>query len=121
MASKFRIGTNIRQWLLSSNSITAKVGDKIYPIVAPKDTTGTFILYQRDEYSKDYTKMGVYSEKCKVIITIVSDSYDESQEIAELIDDELEGSKEGFIIKLIDSTEEAVENKFIQVLLFQID
>ena len=121
MASKFKIGTNIRQWLLASTSITEKVGDRIYPIVAPMDTTGTFIVYQRDEYSKEYTKYGVYSEVCKVYITVISESYDESQEIAELIDTELEGSRDGYQIKLIDSTEEAVENKYIQVLLFKID
>lgn len=121
MASKFRIGTNIRQWLLASTPITEKVGDKIFPIVAPIGTEGTLIVYQRDEYSKEYTKYGVYSEVCKVYITVVSESYDESQEIAELIDAELEGTRDGFYIKLIDSTEEAVDNKYIQVLLFQID
>ena len=121
MASKFKIGTKIREWLLASSSITEKVGDKIYPILAPLNTTGSFIIYQRDEYSKDYTKFGVHSEKRKVFITVVSETYDESQEIAELLNNELEGLRDGFTIRLIDSTEEAIDNKFLQVLLFQID
>jgi len=69
--------------------------------------------------------MGVYNDNCKVYVTIVSDSYDRSQEIAEAVNNALEGTffqntDNQIQVRLSDSTEDYADNKYIQVLLFEI-
>lgn len=123
--SKFRIGTVIRKILIDNEDVKQLVGDKIFPLVAPQSTEGDLIVYYRDEYSKDYTKMGVYNDNCKVYVTIVSDSYYRSQEIAEAVNNALEGTffqntDNQIQVRLSDSTEDYADNKYIQVLLFEI-
>ena len=123
--SKFRIGTVIRKILIDNEDVKQLVGDKIFPLVAPQSTEGDLIVYYRDEYSKDYTKMGVYNDNCKVYVTIVSDSYDRSQEIAEAVNNALEGTfflntDNQIQVRLSDSTEDYADNKYIQDLLFEI-
>lgn len=122
---KFRIGTTIRKILIENEKVKELVGDKIFPLVAPQSTEGDLIVYYRDEYSKDYTNMGVYNDNCKVFVTIVSDNYDRSQEIAEAVDNALEGTffqntENQIQVRLSDSTEDYADNKYIQVLLFEI-
>lgn len=123
--SKFRIGTVIRKLLIENEAVKEFVGEKIFPLVAPQETKGDLIVYYRDEYSKDYTKMGVYNDNCKVYIVIVSEDYDRSQEIAEAVNEALEGTffqntDNQIQIRLSDSTEDYADSKYIQVLLFEI-
>lgn len=120
--SKFKITTQLREVLLSSVGVSSLVSVRIYPIIAPKDTKGDFIIYQRDEYSKEYTKMGICSQRCRVYVNAVSDDYDRSQELAYQINECLEGfhTNLNLDVKLIDSTEDFEDGKFIQVLLFEI-
>lgn len=125
--SKFKITTPIRAILLSNPKIAEMVGENIFPIVAPKDTDGDFIIYRRDGFSKESTKMGVYKQVPAVYINAISDNYDRSQDLAELIYNSLEGefSNPSMKIKLVDSTEEFAEEfeseKYIQVLLFEVE
>ena len=119
--SKFKIGTTIRQLLLNDEKIKKAVGNNIFPLIAPEETTGSFIIYQRDEYSKEYTKQGIYEESCVMYITVVADTYDISQKIAIDVNDLLENYTDNFRIRLTDSTEDYAESKFIQVLKFNID
>ena len=119
--SKFKIGTTIRQLLLNDEKIHNAVGDNIFPLIAPEETTGSFIIYQRDEYSKAYTKQGIYEEACVMYITVVADTYDTSQKIAIDVNDLLENYTDNFRIRLTDSTEDYADSKFIQVLKFEID
>ena len=120
--SKFKITTKIRAALLERQEIKDLVGEKIFPVMAPKDTPGDFIIYQRDEYSKEYNKMGIYSQSCKVYVNAISEDYDRSQELAYQINECLEGKHAEFNmdVYLIDSTEDYEDGKYIQVLLFDI-
>ena len=121
--SKFKITTKVRAALLNTPAISAMVGTQVFPIVAPKDTPGDFIIYQRDEYSKDYTKMGISSQRCRVYVNAISEDYDSSQELAYQINEALEGKHTdmNMDIKLIDSTEDFEDGKYLQVLLFEIN
>ena len=56
---KWDIGNRIRTVLLADDGIAAMVGQNIYPIVAPENTDGDFIVYRRESYSKSGVKMGV--------------------------------------------------------------
>lgn len=119
--SKLKVTTAIRQILLKNSELLALVGEKIFPLYAPEGTEGDFVLYVRDEYSVQYTAMGIFSQQCRIFINVVSDNYDRSQDIAELILGVLEGDQSnGLRIRLKDSTEDYEDKKFIQVLLFEI-
>lgn len=122
--SKFKVTTRIRQKLLNDVDITAIVGEQIYPVIAPLDTTGDFIVYQRDGYGKERTKMGVAETKPSVYISAVSADYDRSQELAYLIDKcldpKINDPDSDLKVMLTDSSEEYADEKYIQVLLFEI-
>lgn len=122
---KWAIGNDIREVLLANTAITEAVGTDIYPLIAPENTEGDFILYQRDKYRKSYTKMGVYEDSCNIIITVVSDSYDNALYLASEIDNTLTGrhtkdTGERISMNLIDSSESFDDNKYIETLLFEI-
>ena len=121
--SKFKITTKVRAVLLATPEISTIVDTRVFPVVAPKDTPGDFIIYQRDEYSKDYTKMGISSQRCRVYVNAISEDYDRSQVLAYQINEALEGKHVNLKmdIKLIDSTEDFEDGKYIQVLLFEIN
>lgn len=123
---KWEVGNDIREMLLADTSIAEAVGQNIYPIVAPDNTYGDFILYKREKYAKTWTKMGVVEDDCQISITVVSDDYDNATSIASMIDNALTGQhfiKDNTVrmnIDLIDSTEDFEGNKYFEVLLFRI-
>lgn len=116
------ITKEVRSIIKSQEGIGNLVGDKIYPVVAPDGTNGDFIVYQRDGYKQEYSKMGVARQTTYVYISIVSDNYDRASDIASLIYSALEGSFKNptMTIHLEDSTEDYVDNKYVQVLQFSI-
>lgn len=122
MNNMFKITTEVRDILLTSDSIKNIVDEKIFPIIAPENTEGDFIVYQRDGYKQDITKMGVYTQKPLVNVIVVSESYARSQDLASLIYDTLSGdfANPDIRIELEDSTEDFIDNKYIQVLQFSI-
>ena len=119
-ASKFKITTVVRALILANQEIAALIGSRIFPVIAPEKTEGDFIVYYRDEYSKDRTKMGISGQTCKIIVAAVSSDYDTSQDLADLIDETLDGVHDGVTIHLEDSTESFEDGKYIQVLVFSI-
>ncbi|MFV0323049.1 MAG: DUF3168 domain-containing protein [Bacteroides xylanisolvens] len=121
--NKLAITTEIRSILLDSEEITSLIGKKIFPIVAPAKTEGDFIIYQRDGYKQEYTKMSVARQIPTVFVNAVSDDYERSLELASLIYEALEGrfSIPDMNIHLEDSTEDYSEGKYFQVLQFSVE
>ena len=119
----FKNTTEVRAILLASESIKDIVDEKIFPVIAPENTEGDFIVYQRDGYKQDCTKFGVYRQVPIVNVIAVSENYDRSQELASLIYDTLSGdfTDPDIYIELEDSTEDFIDNKYIQVLQFSIE
>ena len=122
---KWFIGNDIRDILLSDSGITEQVSaEHIYPLVAPENTKGDFIVYLRQKYSKDTVKAGVYSDDCEVAVIGISDNYDNAIALASKIDNALTGThrigEEKLDILLIDSTEVFEDNKYIETLVFRI-
>lgn len=118
----FTITNEIRDLLISSHELTDIIGSKIFPITAKRDTDGDFIVYQRDGFKEEVTKMGVARQVPLVYISAVSDDYDRSQQLATLIYDTISGEYRDpyMLIRLEDSTEDFTEGKYIQVLQFSI-
>lgn len=121
--NKFKVTTEVRGLLLDSPEIFALIGERIFPLVAPVDTDGDFIVYQRDGYKQERTQMGVSTQKPQVYVNAISSDYDRSQELASLIYEVLEGdfTNPTMRIRLEDSTEDYEDGKYIQVLLFSIE
>lgn len=123
MKNGFKITTEVRNILLASAEVTSLIGSKIFPVVAPDDTPGDLIIYQRDGYKTEYNKMGRHIDNPVVFVSAISESYTRSQDLASLIYEVLEGDfkNPNMRIRLQDSTEDCIEGKFIQVLQFSIE
>lgn len=110
--------------LLSSAPLTKIISNKVYPLVAPLNTSFPYIVYLRTsnpQYSKDNT----YQDNVSIEVIAVSDNYDQSVLIAEAIRNEIECKRninvEGFNvvnIKLINSTESYGNDAYLQSLTF---
>lgn len=127
LQTKFSVCTLIREKLLADEKIKELVGTQIYPIVAPEGTEGNYIVYVRDEYSIDRTKVGISFHNCIVFISCVSSSYDESQKIADAVFQCLDGrykintkAQNINAIEMVDSTEDYDGDVYIQTLSFSI-
>lgn len=120
---KFTVGTTLRKTLLSNTDLQKHISNKIYPLIAPENTTGDFIVYKRNNYKKDYTKEYLVVESCTIAFIIVADNYDKSQQIALLVNDILENTvlEDNTNIRLIESNEDYIDEKYIQELIFNIE
>lgn len=117
------IAKDLRPILLSKENLTAMVGDNIFPLYAPEDTTGDFILYQRTKGGSYVTQMSVSAEWCEVTFNVVSGGYGKGIDIAE----ELRKALQDVYIDddqlvMSDSREEIVGEgnvvKYVQILVF---
>lgn len=110
--------------LLSVDNIKSVVNNKVYPLVASLNTTFPYIVFQRT--STPYgTKDNIYQDNVNIEIIAVSDNYDKSVELAELIRNELEEKRNITVeefriasIKLIDSSESYSNDAYLQSLTF---
>lgn len=120
---KFTITTEVRKILLDYEPIRTAIGTKVFPVVASEGTDGDFIAYFRDEYSLDYSKMGITSQRCTIVVSAVSEDYDRSQELARWIFEALQGDFKDpeMRIRMIDSTEDFADKKYLQILKFTIE
>lgn len=121
-APKFKVMRDVVDLLKADTTMQEFVGSKIFPIVAPQNTTGDFIAYQRDGVDTEpLNKMGGFASlRFYFYISIVSTDYERSLDIADRVYDVLQGTHETFSIEFKDSTENVVDQKFIQVLKFSI-
>lgn len=121
--NKLAITTEVRGILLETEEITSLIGQKVFPVVAPMNTEGDFIIYQRDGNKQEYTKMGVARQIPTVFVNAVSDDYERSLQLASLIYEALEGSfsNPDMTIHLEDSTEDYSDGKYFQVLQFSVE
>jgi hypothetical protein len=127
LQTKFSVCTLIRERLLNDEKIKELVDSRVYPVIAPEGTEGSYIVYVRDEYSIDRTKTGIAFHNCIVFISCVSSSYDESQKIADAVFQCLDGrykintkAQNINAIEMIDSTEDYDGDVYIQTLSFSI-
>ena len=127
LQTKFSVCTLIREKLLEDEKLKELVGTQVFPIIAPEGTEGNYIVYVRDEYSIDRTKVGIAYHNCIVFISCVSSSYDESQKIADAVFQCLDGrykintkAQNINAIEMVDSTEDYDGDVYIQTLSFSI-
>lgn len=114
------VGIYARQRLLADEEIQSLVGDKIFPSIAREGTDGTFIVYERDSYHIETSKMGIYLEEAQLGYEVISDDYDTGVAAALAICRVLQGKHGGFTFELILAREFYDEKKFRQILVFKI-
>ena len=124
VCQKWFIGNTIRDILIDS-TVYEQVGNHIYPLVAPENTKGDFIVYLRQKYGRESVKQGIYEDACEVAVIAISEDYDRATELAAKIDLVLSGrhnidSECKLDIALVDSTETFEDNKYIETLVFSI-
>lgn len=120
---KFKAIKSVVSLLSEDSTIKSLVGSKIYSLIAPQDVEGDFIVLRRDGYARQDTKMGVSLQQSIFYVIAVSEDYDRSLDLAEAAYDSLEGdhSQVGLRIRIEDYAEEYVDQKFIQVLRFNVE
>lgn len=122
---KWFIGNDIRALLLKNEEVINQVGTNIFPLIAPENTSGDFIVYMRNKYNKTAVKQGIYQDECEVAVVGISDNYDDALALASKIDNALTGQHTldngvRLMITLADSTETFDDDKYIETLIFTI-
>ena len=122
---KIKIAQVVREILLQNTEIVDLIEDKIVPVVASEGTEGDFITYKRFGYSQEFlTKMGgVTTEKCQLMIEVVSSDYDRALDIGYIVSNYLvrDWLDPDMRISIEDSDEEYKDKKFYQIFLFNIE
>lgn len=104
MSKGILIGKLIYATLQSSNDVVAKVGTRVFPIVAPNDTDFPFVVYTRtNTYPQNGTKDGWDGDVVSFEINIATSTYNEGAELADKIRDLFENCR-------ISTTDLAIEN-----------
>ena len=111
--------------LLNANSeLVDIVADRIFPLDAKQSTTFPFIVIQRDNIVINYlTKDQYVNDEANVSIYIVSQTYLQAIDIAQLVRLSLERKSNNVIedIKFTGAQESYYNNSFVQVLNFNIE
>lgn len=121
-------GIVIKSRLMSSEELNESIHGRIYPIIGLPGTEYPFILYCRTGVSPDGSKDYVSEQdETTVVVSIISDRYEESIELADLVQNVLQTGQtsiEGIEISEIRLTgfdEEFQDDAFIQNLTFNIE
>ena len=117
----FKIGKELTSILLNDATVSADVGNKVFPLVANAGTTFPFVVYRRSSYrpnnNKDYE-----DEIVSVELAILSEKYEQSVNIANHVADALNGKQTDLIetIKITNIFEDYQEDTYIQKLNIDI-
>ena len=84
------ISKHIYSALSKSADIHKAVGKKIYPIATKNEVPFPFIVYERDSVTPRYDKSGASVTDSVVNVYILSESYTQAIDIAEMVIDALE-------------------------------
>lgn len=118
----FKIGSEIRNVILSSTAVKNAVDTKVFPLIANAGTTFPFVVYRRSSYSPQSDK-DVLSESVYMEIAIICNNYEQSVSIANDVADVLLAYESDTIeeIKVTNISEEFISNSFVQKVNLQID
>lgn len=118
----FKIGSEIRNVILSSSAVKNAVDTKVFPLIANAGTTFPFIVYRRSSYSPISNK-DVLNESVYIEIAIICNNYEQSVSIANDVADVLIQYESDTIeeIKVTNISEEFISDSFVQKVNLQID
>jgi hypothetical protein len=120
-----QLGKAIYTILSGNTAVRNVVGTKIYPLVIPAETLAPIICYERSATS-DYTRDQLNGFVNTVDITVISDDYTESINIAVAVNNALsnyKGTVQGVNVvdvRIENIAETYAENSFMQKLTFTV-
>ena len=121
MVDSILIGKTIFKLLSDSAELKKYVNKKIYPLIADDGVTYPFIIYYRTSIRNIVCKDGYYEDEVGFSILVVSNSYIESLEIANIVRSIFEKNKLTDTIyncKVEDIDEDYNNNAYIQEIDF---
>ena len=124
MKNALSINKYINKFLTESEAVTALVEVQNIRALILQPTIFPYISFMHGNISSSYTKDGWSEDTTEVTIICVSDDYGQTVDIAEVVRDLLENVqyKDDDIyisqLRLIGSTEDQIENVFVQRLSF---
>ena len=103
--SRISISKHIYKTLSETPEIKKRVGMKIYPIATKSEVKFPFIVYERENVTTYYDKMGAATNNIDVSIYVLAEEYTESEEIAEMVIKALDRKKAVYdTYEVIDAT-----------------
>lgn len=125
-----KLNNALYQLLTSNTGLTAIVGTKVFPLIiplipAPNDIKNPAVVIERD-FTPEYTGDGRGLCESNIEITILSSSYNQSIEIAEIIDGILDcykgtvGNVHIVNSKMVSCDEAYQEDSYIQKLFYVV-
>lgn len=121
------IGEAVYEILTGDSSVTAAASGGIYPIIADEGVDFPFIIYQREDVELANSKDGGYGQTAKIEILCCDATYLGAINIALAVDSCL-SSYRGTVadyeiedITLESSSEDYIENAFVQNLKYRIE
>jgi hypothetical protein len=113
-------------YLLANNTtITNYIGTRIFPLVLPENSNFPLVVYER-RTNPEYTKDGAALKFTIAVITVISNDYSQSIDIATAINnvfDDYSGTVNGINVQAIrlDSVDEIYANgAYMQKLVYNI-
>jgi len=115
-----KIGKTLKDLLLSDETVSEYLTDKIFPLVAVEGTTFPFLVYRRSGYTPVSNK-DLEDERVTMEVAILSDRYENSVNVADSVLTGLQGSNEEIdYVKIIGTSEEFSDDIYIQKLIIEI-
>ena len=81
----------IKDLLAADNTVTARVGTKIYPIEAPSGTAMPFVTYEHTSATVFHTKEGTAYEQARVEVVVYATTYSEAVQVGKFCREALDG------------------------------
>lgn len=118
----FKIGSEIRNVILSSAKVAKAVETKVFPLIANNGTTFPFIVYRRNGYSPTSDK-DTLTESVYIEMAIVCNNYEQSVSIANDVADVLICYSSDTVeeIKVTNISEDFISDSFVQKVNIQVD
>lgn len=121
MTDSILIGKHIYKLLSENEELKGHINDKVFPIIAEDGTTFPFVIYERNSIKGNYCKDGLIEDEVSFGIMVVSLSYLESIEIAQIIRKIFDKNKllgDIYNCRLETINEDYRDNAYIQQLNF---
>lgn len=118
------ISKHIYSALTNSVELNEVVGKKIFPIATKKEEHFPFITYERDSVTPRYDKSGASVTESVVIVNVLSESYTQSLNIAEMVIRALERKDvvyDDFAVigaTMLGANEDYIANTYVQQITF---
>lgn len=126
ISSAISATTRIYELLSKDEELKKLVNDNIFPIAAPLETNGDFIVLARQEYKENRNNMLAHEEIATILLNVISTEYIKGLEILERVRSVLRDANFCPDIVFVDGEEtitgwgDSGITKYVQTLTFEV-